>query len=290
MKNSEASSLGTYYADHRAPAILSQNKERKIGRVFAEYKDKLIIVDGEVKKEHVYLIPKNKVDLYGDNHKRNMPQLMSVMITLRNTVEFRILPLFHEFCYNDLELRYILLSSIRGENATEDCAILASKFGKALYKTRQAVIVSVETKFRSTPKSNVSSDVNVKDVNQSELKRIFDDITGGTIANRRSATISHIRHFSETKRIWKHDISWDMVLDLISFSLIILILKMDCMYLESMIRTSGRTDSKEHENVKKLIRLRFGSRLVENFSYRIDDWRISLDSFVILKEITKKTH
>lgn len=66
MKNSEASSLGTYYADHRAPAILSQNKERIIGRVFAEYKDKLIIVDGEVKKEHVYLIPKNKVDLYGD--------------------------------------------------------------------------------------------------------------------------------------------------------------------------------------------------------------------------------
>ena len=66
MKNSEASSLGTYYADHRAPAILSQNKDRENGRVFAEYKDKLIIVDGEVKKEHVYLIPKNKVDLYGD--------------------------------------------------------------------------------------------------------------------------------------------------------------------------------------------------------------------------------
>lgn len=66
MKNSEASSLGTYYADHRAPAILSQNKDREIGRVFAEYKDKLIIVDGEVKKEHVYLIPKNIVDLYGD--------------------------------------------------------------------------------------------------------------------------------------------------------------------------------------------------------------------------------
>ena len=67
MKNSEASSLGIYYADHRAPAILSQNKDREIGRVFAEYKDKLIIVDGEVKKEHVYLIPKTKVDRYGDN-------------------------------------------------------------------------------------------------------------------------------------------------------------------------------------------------------------------------------
>ena len=64
MKNSEASSLGTYYADHRAPAIWSQNKDREMGRAFAEYKDKLIIVDGE---EHVYLIPKTKVDRYGDN-------------------------------------------------------------------------------------------------------------------------------------------------------------------------------------------------------------------------------
>lgn len=64
MKNSEASSLGSYYTDHRSPAFLSQNKDREIGRVFAEYKDKLIIVDGEVKKEHVYLIPKDKVDLY----------------------------------------------------------------------------------------------------------------------------------------------------------------------------------------------------------------------------------
>lgn len=67
MKNSGASSLGTYYADHRAPAILSQNKDREIGRVFAEYKDKLVIIDGENKKEHEYLIPKTKVNHYGDN-------------------------------------------------------------------------------------------------------------------------------------------------------------------------------------------------------------------------------
>lgn len=67
MKNSGASSPGTYYADHRAPAILSQNKDREIGRVFAEYKDKLVIIDGENKKEHEYLIPKTKVNHYGDN-------------------------------------------------------------------------------------------------------------------------------------------------------------------------------------------------------------------------------
>jgi hypothetical protein len=54
MKNSKASSLETYYADHRAPAILSQNKERRIGRVFAEYTDKLIIVDGEVSRTCIF--------------------------------------------------------------------------------------------------------------------------------------------------------------------------------------------------------------------------------------------
>jgi hypothetical protein len=66
MKNSKANSLVNYYASHRAPAILSQNKDREIGRVFAEYKDNLVIIAGETKKEHTYLIPKNKVDHYGD--------------------------------------------------------------------------------------------------------------------------------------------------------------------------------------------------------------------------------
>jgi hypothetical protein len=56
--------LDDYYASHRAPAII--NDKLKIGRVFAEYKDKLVIIDGEDKKEHEYLIPKSKVDRYGD--------------------------------------------------------------------------------------------------------------------------------------------------------------------------------------------------------------------------------
>jgi hypothetical protein len=60
MKNSKANSLGNYYASHRASAILAQNKDREIGRVFAEYKDKLVIIAGEAKKEHTYLIPQNK--------------------------------------------------------------------------------------------------------------------------------------------------------------------------------------------------------------------------------------
>lgn len=59
------------YVFHRASALISRSKDslqdREIGRVFAEYKDKLVIIDGENKKEHEYLIPKTKVHRYGDN-------------------------------------------------------------------------------------------------------------------------------------------------------------------------------------------------------------------------------
>ena len=64
--NNVSVSLGNYYASHRASAILSHNKDREIGTVIAEYKDKLIILDGELKKEHVYFIPKIRIDHYGD--------------------------------------------------------------------------------------------------------------------------------------------------------------------------------------------------------------------------------
>jgi hypothetical protein len=69
MENSEANqSLGSYYASRRAPAIVNTNgSEREIGRVFAEYKDRLLVIDGENKKEHEYLIPKSRIDRFGDN-------------------------------------------------------------------------------------------------------------------------------------------------------------------------------------------------------------------------------
>ena len=59
-------------AFRRASAVISHSKDNlqdlEIGRVFAEYKDKLVVIDGENKKEHEYLIPKTKVHHYGDNH------------------------------------------------------------------------------------------------------------------------------------------------------------------------------------------------------------------------------
>jgi hypothetical protein len=74
MKDSEDDLLVKYYASHRASAVINYNEiskniiqDKEIGRVFAEYKNKLVIIDGENKKEHVYLIPKTKVHRYGDN-------------------------------------------------------------------------------------------------------------------------------------------------------------------------------------------------------------------------------
>ena len=61
-------SLDEYHAARRSPAIVKHDgNDKEIGRVFTEYNDKLVIIDGENKKEHVYLIPKTKVDHYGDN-------------------------------------------------------------------------------------------------------------------------------------------------------------------------------------------------------------------------------
>jgi hypothetical protein len=57
-----------YYTLYRIPVIINYNDgksnihEREIGRVFAEYKDNLVVIDGENKKEHEYLIPKSKID------------------------------------------------------------------------------------------------------------------------------------------------------------------------------------------------------------------------------------
>ena len=50
MRDSKDDLLVEYYASHRASVIINYNEitqSREIGRVFAEYKDKLVVIDGE---------------------------------------------------------------------------------------------------------------------------------------------------------------------------------------------------------------------------------------------------
>ncbi len=66
-----------YYTFYRIPVIINDKiisndgmstvTGRKIGRVFAEYKDNLVVIDGENKKDREYLIPKQKIDRYDKN-------------------------------------------------------------------------------------------------------------------------------------------------------------------------------------------------------------------------------
>ncbi|MPZ05340.1 MAG: hypothetical protein GEU26_02805 [Nitrososphaeraceae archaeon] len=47
-----------YYTSHRIPVIL---QSREIGKVFAEIKGNLVVIAGENKKEHEYIIPRSVV-------------------------------------------------------------------------------------------------------------------------------------------------------------------------------------------------------------------------------------
>ena len=66
-----------YYTFYRIPVTINDKiisndgmsnvPGREIGRVFAEYKDNLVVIDGENKKDREYLIPKRKIDRYDKN-------------------------------------------------------------------------------------------------------------------------------------------------------------------------------------------------------------------------------
>jgi len=56
--------LGDYCRFYSAPALLNHNREKQFGTVIAEAKNRLIIVDDEIIRKHVYLIPKSRVDRY----------------------------------------------------------------------------------------------------------------------------------------------------------------------------------------------------------------------------------
>jgi hypothetical protein len=77
MKNTKDPFDWNYYTFYRIPVIINDKiisndamstvTGREIGRVFAEYKDSLVVINGENKKDREYLIPKRKMDRYDKN-------------------------------------------------------------------------------------------------------------------------------------------------------------------------------------------------------------------------------
>lgn len=70
----------SYYTSHRIPVKL---QSREIGKVFAEVNDNLVVIAGENKKEHEYLIPKSKVSHYDERQ-------VCISITDNTLKEFEI--------------------------------------------------------------------------------------------------------------------------------------------------------------------------------------------------------
>jgi hypothetical protein len=58
-------SSGNYYMLYNSSALFS-DKHREFGTVIAESKNRLIVVNDKIKRDHVYLIPKKRIDYYGD--------------------------------------------------------------------------------------------------------------------------------------------------------------------------------------------------------------------------------
>jgi hypothetical protein len=64
-----------YCMFYSAQALSNQNSEKEFGTVIAESKNRLIIVDDEINRKHVYLIPKTKVDHYSSKQMYfNIPE------------------------------------------------------------------------------------------------------------------------------------------------------------------------------------------------------------------------
>lgn len=227
------------------------------------------------------------VILSNDFFNRSMPQLeLNTMIYLMNTVHFRILPLYHNFSHAELESRYPLLISIRGENADQDCESISSKFDNALKKTMLILNLSQEMPIPNLSNPHANNDTSVEDVDPAELKNNFDDLRNTTSANRKSVIITKLRHYSDKKKIWKHNVSWDIVAYLIN-SKDNSQIKDGLYILENMLRIAGMVNTTELEYVRELTRERFGSQLIA-LSYSTEDQRISFDSFIILQEVTSE--
>jgi len=215
--------------------------------------------------------------------ERAMPQLeLNSMILLMSALRFRILPLYHGMDQHTLIERYPLLSSIRGEKANQDCETLVKKLEAAMQKTSNLMQTPSQQK---PPSPRSISDPEIKDVNQAEMDNILSELRNST-SNRREATITKLRHYAGTRKIWKHDVTWETIAYLIDSKDSMDILN-GLYVLEYMIKTSNKEYENDDSNpVIERAREWFAPNLIRCIYH--DYERISKDSFNILSMIIKE--
>lgn len=214
--------------------------------------------------------------------EREMPQLeLNSMLVLAASMQFRILPLYHDLNHSYLDRRYPLLSNIHGERADLECDILVSKLDSMLKKVKETVNIPTIQPPTIQPQTVLTSAIsedttnNAKQVHKNEMEGIFTELRRDTTKERKQATISKLRYYTDNKRIWKHSVTWEIISYLLESYTI------DGLYvIEYMIKFC----QKEYpDDLNSIIDNRevFLPRLLMLIKPGVDD-RISGDSFRIL--------
>lgn|GEM_PF-1518150 len=219
---------------------------------------------------------------------RAMPQLeLNSMVFLMNILKFRILPLYHGIDHLDLLERYPLLTNIRGEKADQDCDTLVSKLEDVLRKTAKLVNRPLEEpQAVALSKSKLNCTSEVTEIDANEMENILNDLRKDTTRSRKQATLSKLRHYSDSKRIWKHISTWEIIAYLLGSKN-----SEDTIHglyvMEYMIKLSRREYPDDSNSVTDNVRERFAPQLLELIHPGLEK-RISQDSFSILKMIIEE--
>jgi hypothetical protein len=218
-----------------------------------------------------------------------MPQLeLNSMVFLMNAMQFRILPLYHNFNHGTLLLRYPLLSNIRGESADQDCDTLVAKLEAAIRKTRTLIesqITQSDRILMSDRNLDRSSNGNAE-IDQNEMKGIWTELRKNTTKYRKEATIAKPRHYSENKRIWKYPQTWEIISYLLQSSDNEDIIN-GLYIMEYMLKTSKNENSDDSRFVIENAKERYASQLLK-LIYPSPQIRIPQDSFRLLKTMIEE--
>lgn len=123
-----------------------------------------------------------------------------------------------------------------------------------------------------------------KQVSKNEMEEIYIELTRDTTKNRKQATITKLRFHSDSKRIWKHSVTWEIISYLLNSDTTAI----DGLYvIQNMIKLSQKEYPDDLNSVMDNVRERFLPRLL-NLIQPCVEKRLSGDSFGILRIIIEE--
>ena len=156
--------------------------------------------------------------------------------------------------------------------------ILVPKLSSVLKKVKEIEIIPQKVSPSVILDGTTTS---AKEVSKNEMEEIYTELRRDTTKNRKQATITKLRSYSDSKRIWKHSVTWEIISYLLdSYT-------MDGLYvIEYMIKFCQKEYPDDLNSLIDNIKV-FLPRLLNLIQPGVDD-RISGDSFRILTMIVEE--